>query len=345
MQPLTSPLKQQNLWWSQHLRAWGTLRSASGELLQAGQDAFLECLHLLRGEPGQSSSSSSLQLNDGETLLLPLLFICFGRIWLLTTSWTVAREAPLSTGLPRQKYWSGLPFPSPGDLPNPGMEPASPALQADSLPLSHQGSLILPWRQQSDQRVVWHYHPLDKVGCRHLSASRTQGWGPFPLPSAAPGASSSQAAPKFPSSTPPWLACGPKRVRGLLLSASVSSLPTWEGERHWGCPRSSSTPDQLQGDGHQPESQDLGPRPHQCTADWEQCQRNRNDTGPWRGLSCVAWNPRKALRRTPLSPSLGSPARRPSENSYTSSPPTCQSPGQPSPLAGPLGSDLSRKPA
>ena len=43
-------------------------------------------------------------------------------------------------GFYRQEYWSGLPFPSPGDLPNPGIEPASPALQAGSLPLSHQGS-------------------------------------------------------------------------------------------------------------------------------------------------------------------------------------------------------------
>ena len=62
------------------------------------------------------------------------------------TPWTVARQAPLSMGFPRQEYWSGLPFPSPGDLPDPGIKHASPALQvvptlqADSLPLSHQGS-------------------------------------------------------------------------------------------------------------------------------------------------------------------------------------------------------------
>ena len=48
--------------------------------------------------------------------------------------WTVARQASLSMGFPRQEYWSGLPFPSPGDLPDPGIEPGSPALQADSLP-------------------------------------------------------------------------------------------------------------------------------------------------------------------------------------------------------------------
>ena len=52
----------------------------------------------------------------------------------LVTPWTVACQASLTMGFSRQEYWSGLPFPSPGDLPNPGIEPRSPALQADSLP-------------------------------------------------------------------------------------------------------------------------------------------------------------------------------------------------------------------
>ena len=47
--------------------------------------------------------------------------------------WTVAHQAPPSMGFSKQEYWSGLPFPSPGDLPNPGIEPTSPALQADTL--------------------------------------------------------------------------------------------------------------------------------------------------------------------------------------------------------------------
>ena len=46
----------------------------------------------------------------------------------LATPWTVARQAPLSMGFSRQEYWSGLPFPSPGDLPDPGIEPGFPAL-------------------------------------------------------------------------------------------------------------------------------------------------------------------------------------------------------------------------
>ena len=52
----------------------------------------------------------------------------------LASPWTVAHLAPLSMGFPRQGHWSGLPFPSPGDLPDRGIKPGSPALQADSLP-------------------------------------------------------------------------------------------------------------------------------------------------------------------------------------------------------------------
>ena len=51
---------------------------------------------------------------------------------LFATSWTVAHQAPPSMGFSRQEHWSGLPFPSPGDLPDPGIEPRSPALQADA---------------------------------------------------------------------------------------------------------------------------------------------------------------------------------------------------------------------
>ena len=58
----------------------------------------------------------------------------------LANPWTVARQAPLSMGFLRQEYWSGLPFPSPGDLPDPGIEPGSPELQADSLPTELLGS-------------------------------------------------------------------------------------------------------------------------------------------------------------------------------------------------------------
>ena len=76
------------------------------------------------------------------------------RVRLFVTPWTVAHQAPPSVGVSRQEYWSGLPFPSPGDLPDPGIKPGSPSLQADTLQnpglhhcrqmlygLSHQGIL------------------------------------------------------------------------------------------------------------------------------------------------------------------------------------------------------------
>ena len=56
------------------------------------------------------------------------------RVRFFETPWTVAYQASPSMGFSGQEYWSGLPFPSPGDLPDPGVEPGSPTLQADALP-------------------------------------------------------------------------------------------------------------------------------------------------------------------------------------------------------------------
>ena len=58
------------------------------------------------------------------------------------TPWTIAHQAPLSTGSSRQKYWSGLPFPYSGDLPDPRIKPRSPSLQADSLPFELPGEAL-----------------------------------------------------------------------------------------------------------------------------------------------------------------------------------------------------------
>ena len=62
---------------------------------------------------------------------------------LFVTLWTVAHQAPLSMAFSRQEYWSGLPFPSPGDLPDPGIEPWSPALEADTLTSEPPGKPLL----------------------------------------------------------------------------------------------------------------------------------------------------------------------------------------------------------
>ena len=67
---------------------------------------------------------------------------------MLSCVWTVVRQAPLSVGFPSQEYWSGLPFPFPGDILNPRFEPGSPALQAGSLPSEPPGKPKIP-------QVVW----------------------------------------------------------------------------------------------------------------------------------------------------------------------------------------------
>ena len=73
------------------------------------------------------------KFNSGEHCL------SLSRVQLFATPWTVARQSPLSMKFPRQEYWSGLSFPS-WTLPDPGIEPESPAWQMDSLSLSHLGS-------------------------------------------------------------------------------------------------------------------------------------------------------------------------------------------------------------
>ena len=77
-------------------------------------------------------------------LLLLLLLTRFSRVRLCATQQTAAHRGPLSLGLSRQEYWSGLPCPSLGDLPNPGIKLGSPALQVNSLP-AKLSVLISPW--------------------------------------------------------------------------------------------------------------------------------------------------------------------------------------------------------
>ena len=79
----------------------------------------------------------------------------------IVTPQTVARQARLSMGFPRQEYWRGLPFPSPGDLPKAGIEPGSPALQEDSLPSKPPGKA--EFIKQSKIRMFmkqWHQTTL-----------------------------------------------------------------------------------------------------------------------------------------------------------------------------------------
>ena len=73
----------------------------------------------------------------------------------LPTPWTVAYEVPPSMGFSRQECWSGLPFPSPGDLPYPGIEPGSPTLQADALPSEPPGKPFGNSFNLSGKPIFW----------------------------------------------------------------------------------------------------------------------------------------------------------------------------------------------
>ena len=74
----------------------------------------------------------------------------FSRVRLFATPWTIAHQAPQSMEFSRQDSWSGLPFPSPADLPNPGTEPGSPNLKADSLPSEPPGKPTLHFQRWMD---------------------------------------------------------------------------------------------------------------------------------------------------------------------------------------------------
>ena len=81
------------------------------------------------------------------------------RVGLFATSWTVLYQASLSMGFSRQEYWSELPFPSPGDLPDPGIEPGSPALEADALTSEppEKPHIIEPMSISGFEKVPWTY--------------------------------------------------------------------------------------------------------------------------------------------------------------------------------------------
>ena len=123
----------------------------------SGTENFVYYILVLRGS-GFSRETESigdhLSVCLSPCLLISTLCVCtqlLSHVWLFETLWSVTHPTPLSMGFSRQEYWTGLPCPPPGDLPDPGIEPASPespALQADSSPLSHWGSpmeAMYPW--------------------------------------------------------------------------------------------------------------------------------------------------------------------------------------------------------
>ena len=96
-------------------RGWVALPASPGPLGNLTLPGYLSLMGQMRGV--RYSESESIE--------------SLSRIRLFVTLWTAACQAPLSMGFSRQEYWSGLPFPSSRDLPDPGIKPGSPALQAD----------------------------------------------------------------------------------------------------------------------------------------------------------------------------------------------------------------------
>ena len=108
-------------------------------------DSFEKTLVLGKIEGRRRRGRQRMRWLDGITDSMDMC-VCvksLSRVQLFATPWTVARQAPLSMGFSRQEDWSGMLFPSPGDLPDPGIEPRSPALQADSLPAELPGNGLL----------------------------------------------------------------------------------------------------------------------------------------------------------------------------------------------------------
>ena len=112
------------------------------------------------------------------------MLIVFSHVRLSVSLWTVAHQAPLSLGFSRQEYWSGLPHPSPGDPPDPGIEPTSlmsPALAGASLPLAppwKPNTVPRTWYLQGLTRRQWHPTPVLLPGKSHGRRSLV-GCGPW----------------------------------------------------------------------------------------------------------------------------------------------------------------------
>ena len=92
---------------------------------------FSPSVGLMMGTQSRETGEHALSLGSGLGNCVKVKLLSHVRLFV--TPWTVAYEAPPSVGFSTQEYWSGLPFPSPGDLPDPGIKPWSPALHADAL--------------------------------------------------------------------------------------------------------------------------------------------------------------------------------------------------------------------
>ena len=116
----------------------------------------------------QSWEVSNLEIRNQQDLIWSEVK-SLSRVRLFATPWTVAHQAPPPMGFSRQEYWSGLPFPSPGDLPDPGIKPRSPTLQADALTSEPPGKPDL---------IYW---PINGKNSSYLEISFTHLYFPLPV--------------------------------------------------------------------------------------------------------------------------------------------------------------------
>ena len=107
-----------------------------------------------------------------------IFFKLLSHFWLFATPWTVACQASPSMGFSRQEYWSGLPFPSPGDFPNPGIEPRSPTLQADSLLSEPPGKQGVKVKVAQSCLALWDFMDYTVHGILQV---RILKWETFPF--------------------------------------------------------------------------------------------------------------------------------------------------------------------
>ena len=132
-------------------------------------------------------SKCKISPKDGG-LLFNRFHIC-SRVGLFATPWTVVHQVLLSMEFSRQEYWSGFPFPSPGDLPNLGIKPRSPALQADSLPSKPPGKQKCCWESSGSDLVTKLYPTLAipwTLACQaplSMGFPRQEYWNRLPFPS------------------------------------------------------------------------------------------------------------------------------------------------------------------
>ena len=109
-----------------------------------------------------------LSFSDQEVPVCVCLLSCFSHVQLYATLWTATHQAPLSMGFSRQEYWSRLPCPPPEDLPNPGTEPASSALQVASLPTEPPGNPPRKYLLLSKLTSEYHFHIRYRQGTEGL---------------------------------------------------------------------------------------------------------------------------------------------------------------------------------